>query len=300
MFSLLLYLPGMLRLTLCVGMDATFNKTHHTYHTSDVVKAPKPPPQQVDSKALVVVNCHGKIPWLDQVPSDWRLVVYQKCSETLGNLSRSYSDFREKNLRNIGPEECTAYFDYMLANYDDLTDITLFLHDDSLMSERKRPHTHFKHFSEIEDVVNRFFLAANRQDREYMSLGAAYLVEDTGGKSLDPYHTPAMRSIWPLVAARDDEAGTEMDFPEKIGFQPGAQVAVHKERIRAHPRAVYEGLKRHVLYGHTVPEGLGNVRMHCCAIERMWHIILGEPAILPGNSIASDLLNITKCSHPDC
>jgi len=254
-----------------------------------------------DSKTLVVVVCNKPTQWLEYVPPNYRLVVYQKCGKSVGNnISKLFSDFEEINhLPNFASEECSSYLHYMLTYYRNLTDITLFLHDDSLMGMRgDKDHTQFRTFPELDDAINRLFLASNKGKRSYMSLGSEYLTE----YAEYPSHGQAMKSMWPFFVDRDtnEESAEKSTFPLEIGFQPGAQIAVRKERILARPKDVYEGLNRHILYGYTIPNHLGGARAHCCALERTWHILLGEPAILPSDSISSDLLNKTKCNNPQC
>ena len=77
------------------------------------------------SYGLTVVHCREKnMEWLDDVPNDWHVTVYETCGQ---NVSRASLPFE-----NAGSEECSAYLQTMIEHYDSLPDINIFVQSDVL------------------------------------------------------------------------------------------------------------------------------------------------------------------------
>mmetsp|Transcript_2576 Transcript_2576/g.3908 ORF Transcript_2576/g.3908 Transcript_2576/m.3908 type:complete len:99 (-) Transcript_2576:154-450(-) len=66
----------------------------------------------------------------------------------------------------------------------------------------------------------------------------------------------------------------------KIISRPKACFGVHKDRILAHPKRVYQTLQQKILQAKKRVEA----RRRCCALEGMWHVLFGEPLTLPKTS----------------
>ena len=74
---------------------------------------------------LTVVHFHERnVSFLEEISPQWTLAVFETGGE---NVSRASIPFK-----NAGSEECTAYFEYMIQNYDNLPDITFFIQSDGL------------------------------------------------------------------------------------------------------------------------------------------------------------------------
>lgn len=121
-------LTWLFRFRLCRG-NCWFERDHVTTAGLQQVQTK----QQAPTFGLVVVHCsrNPEITWLDDVPSDWKLTVYETCGK---NISRGSIPFQ-----NRGHEECTGYFQYILDNYHDLPDINVFLQDDAMFEYKDRP-----------------------------------------------------------------------------------------------------------------------------------------------------------------
>lgn len=77
--------------------------------------------------------------------------------------------------------------------------------------------------------------------------------------------------------------GTYLNCPW-IARQRRTRFAVHRDRIRAHPREKYEILQKRIL-----EKDHDHARRHCGALENIWHAIFGEPPRLSAQSSVVDL-----------
>jgi Protein of unknown function (DUF3431) len=88
-----------------------------------------------DQYTLVVVNCQDNITWIEDVPDDWNVVLYEKCG--MNNAKDHFSFLKADQLTvhklsNQGAEECNGYLDYIYDYYYNLTSVTIFLHGDAI------------------------------------------------------------------------------------------------------------------------------------------------------------------------
>ena len=255
--------------------------------------------EEEDTYTLVVVRCKGDVQkWLKDVPEDWRIIVYEKCTK---ELTTKYS---VNTAINNGAEECNGYVDYMYDYYNNLTTTTVFFHDDGLTPydtkhEAHLLHTNFSHFDQVVDVTKRFVT----KNQAYVSFGVTTLGDTFG---TDEYHGEAQKVLWPLIVHSSNT--TVKNPPSSITFKPSAHMAVRKEAIQRHPRETYAGLLaqfRNVpnndIFVESDDDGdddydddeydyITNSRPLCCAMERMWHIFFGQPAILPRSAMVTDIL----------
>ncbi|CAB9526013.1 expressed unknown protein [Seminavis robusta] len=260
--------------------------------------------KEEESYTLVVVNCRVNMTWLLQVPSDWRIIVYEKCGR-----QEELSHVTYHTPTNAGAEECNGYLDYMHDYYQDLTTVTVFMHGDGLRSFSRHSgtsaHTPFDTFEPIANATRQFVT----REHPFLHFGIKELAEWWGR---DPNHGQAMKILWPLfrLSANSLLGGGTMSEdatrkvpkpPIQLTFRPSAHFAVRKEQIQMHPQSTYYALLQQLRHSNLIGDYPG-AREFCCAMERMWHIFFGEPAILPKRASASDLLNITECEmchHPE-
>eukprot|EP00539_Tryblionella_compressa_P008725 CAMPEP_0178763266 /NCGR_PEP_ID=MMETSP0744-20121128/17049_1 /TAXON_ID=913974 /ORGANISM="Nitzschia punctata, Strain CCMP561" /LENGTH=300 /DNA_ID=CAMNT_0020418129 /DNA_START=24 /DNA_END=923 /DNA_ORIENTATION=+ len=227
---------------------------------------------------MLVVRCRANLTWISDLPSDWRVVVYEKCGQTtIGN--ENITVFHNKAMTNVAPEECSSYVDYVYDFYHDLTDVTVFMQDDWMATVEKfkvinSPHTTFTNISELA-AVTKHLMEEPKDGRipHFLHYGKQEYVEGFGR---DPYHGVAEQALWPLIASARLEANsttTSTKPPEVITFRPGATFAVRKDRILANPRETYHAIKSHILIdgsSSTSQEKMYEHRRSCCAMERMW------------------------------
>jgi Protein of unknown function (DUF3431) len=280
--------------------DGTTRRDEHKQFLSSA--AEEQHTEEEDTYTLVVVCCRSNISWLQEVPSSWRIVVYDKCDQYTDKNYHKLNPTSRKNLirhtsPNQGPEECNGYLDYMHDYYDNLTSVTVFMHDDGLWPYSTHKgwdaHTPFTTFEPIVNATKQFVT----KDRPFLHLGVTSFREEWG---TDWYHGKAMKILWPYFAKLDpksDPPVVTLDLPPKdLTFKPSANFAVHKEQLQTRPKATYHALLQHFRFVNRVNRGGDThmvARQLCCAMERMWHIFFGEPAIMPREVMAMELLNVT-------
>ena len=236
---------------------------------------------------LVVVRCRGNMEWLNEVPSDWRIIVYEKCR------NRSPTKFSVTTAVNAGPEECNGYLDYIYDYYYNLTNVTVFFHEDGLIPYTKQNriraikngkewyHTGFYNFSEVVAATQEFLTP--QQDFLHFGTGTR---RDAFGE--DEYHGEAQKMLWPFFRTE------KMPYPPKqIIFKPSGHMAVAKEAIQKRSRDTYGAILQQARYSTDVSFWQDS-RQVCCAMERMWHLLFGQPPILPGSAMVYDILNERK------
>jgi Protein of unknown function (DUF3431) len=281
-----------------------------TISSSSSLSSSEEKEEENDTYTLVVVCCRANIAWLSQVPLDWRIVVYDKCERnnhdsllTKVNPTTTTISSRKNLLRhtvtNQGWEECNGYLDYMHDYYDNHTTVTVFMHDDGLWPYSTHQgwdaHTAFQTFDPIVNATKQFVT----KDHPFLHLGVTTFGEQWGKQS---YHGAAMKILWPYFAKVDPHSHPPVvrldPPPTNFTFKPSAHFAVRKEQLLIRPKATYYAMLQQFRFAGKV-NGRDNkymrARQFCCAMERMWHIFFGEPAILPKRAMAMELLNIT---HP--
>jgi hypothetical protein len=181
------------------------------------------------------------------------------------------TDFRA--IENVGAEECNGYLDYIIEFYHNLTDITVFMHDDGLIPYNTRKdsvsrHSPFYQFSQVAEATQRFltpgktgldeqFESATPLERGFVHFGILEIKEVWGQAE---YHGKAQKELWPFYATQENPQP-----PQTVTFKPSANMAVRKERILLRPLDVYRGLKRHVHHNRHITNGIGDARQYCCA-----------------------------------
>jgi Protein of unknown function (DUF3431) len=128
----------------CLGLILLFGNFHTSqlseFVSVDVAVAVNDHPTMDDANlpdqyTLVVVNCHDNITWLEDLPDDWSVVLYEKCG--MNNAQDHLSFLKAAQLTvhtppNEGAEECNGYLDYIYDYYYNLTSVTIFLHGDAI------------------------------------------------------------------------------------------------------------------------------------------------------------------------
>ena len=237
---------------------------------SQLEDAPRPVSPTV---SVVVCHCRENLEWLvkdvKNIPHNSSLHVYEKCgmnsTEFLTNGFRGGSkDFESIFVydQRDGPvrgDECTAYLDYIVSNYETLSDFTVFLQGD--------PDRHM-------------FLS-------YLSTALAGIV--SGRYSVPFLHlnfhrhyqttTPCMRDVEKLILSNVPEDAV---LP-LIGTYCCAQFIVSRDRIVANSRNFYANALS--LVNGSVADVCSPVpprrSSHCYVLEYLWHVVFGEDRFLP-------------------
>ena len=256
--------------------------------------------EEENSYTLVVVHCHANITWLNEVPLDWRIVLYEKCQHESGSDTENVtqrSNLIRHQLDSPGVEECNGYLDFMHDYYYNLTTVTVFMHDDGLWPYSKwkgrDAHTPFATFGPIAKATRKFVT----KEEPFLHFGVSD-VEETWGQ--DPVNAPSMKILWPYFAIPIPNT-TPLKFhlpspPKHFVFKPSAHFAVRKELLQMRPQATYLALLQQLRFAKTVWDFNSQVdaRQLCCAMERLWHIFFGLSSRLPKKATAMFRLQLSK------
>ena len=226
-----------------------------------------------DSYTLVVVRCRGNMTWTADVPSDWTVVVHEKCEDLPGtNFTSIFTD-----RQNDASEECTGYLDYIVNNYNKLSSVSVFMQDDGLSPWSKwkgeQAHTPFLNLTDLVKAVAKYL----KRDQGFLHLGVS-----TNEHQLS---TELLNIIWPFL-----KSPLVPDPPDHFVTKPSAHMAVRREQIHFRNLSTYQDLL-YMLRNHKkfVPENI-DLRDVCCQLEGSWHVLFGQPAELPTSAFVMDQL----------
>jgi len=231
--------------------------------------------EEEDTYTLVVIRCKGNLTWLSDVPRDWTIKIYEKCSTTPS------SKHSVMTATQAEAEECNGYLDYIVDYYDDLNSITAFMHDDGLYpwskSKGRSAHTPFHSFTQVVNATKQYLTST----QGYVTMGVTTRSEPFGE---DNYHGLAQKILWPYLQTKN------MSSPPKyINYKPSAHFAVRRQAIHSRSKSVYEAILNQTRHSRNVPNHLDS-RQVCCAMERMWHILFGELPNLPLETRIVDMM----------
>jgi hypothetical protein len=216
---------------------------------------------------VLFVHCREEnMTFLNDIPSDSKLTIYETCQQT---VSANYSI----QYKNAGSEECTSYLDYMIQNYHDLPEINLFLQSDALKGYgRHGGHIPFRDLSSLINTTKHAFAGPAFEGFFHYRKGETWFGGMLGEEN------PYMR-YYLNESMYDFELNYNMTNETKIITAPNACFAVHRKRILQRPLHVYIKLRDKILASDR-----DEARRRCCALESSWHVLLGEPPILPATS----------------
>lgn len=196
-------------------------------------------------------------------------------------------------LQYLLPErEHYTYLHHITANYNNLSDYTVFLHGHAQAWHQIEPAAWKTHALNITAL----------EDRGYISLRCALEMgctkpdpkdpeDDTTDTYLGRLHEPP--SFWPLrrrVGNLLKPLWKELlqpygfgDYPDEIAAPCCAQFAVSKAAIRAQPLEFWQGLMRPLKEDEGLwKDKLGarwNLEHSGNVYEYLWHVVFGRPAV---------------------
>ncbi|CAB9530884.1 expressed unknown protein [Seminavis robusta] len=238
---------------------------------------------------LTVVHCNedwSRMSWLDEIPSHWKLVIYETCGQT---ISKAFS----RPWKNAGPEECTGYLQTMIDQYDNLPDINIFFQSDGLLG-RGRPqkfytieHSPFKTIQELINATMEYSPSWN--ESHFLHYGPKFLriLNVNSKENYIDYNAREVLDTMQMPYLKIHENNTALNATSSM-TRSGACFAVSPDRIRAKPVELYKQL-RDSLYDAFEEGGSRKSRPRCCALEQLWHAILGSPYVLPTNETVDHL-----------
>ena len=233
---------------------------------------------------IVLPHCREDLTWLangsllQALPARTRIFVYQKCGgdesviHHLSALLESHIQLIYTQLDDAADpatglaarrDECTAYLSHVVREYDNLADMTLFLHGDP------SDHTPFG----LINVLLRGISLGTFNDLDFVHLGSPRLVAT---------YNPCQHDIY--------ERAVNRPLTGKLYTYCCSQFAVSKGRIRQRTLEEYAQMLRLVdgsvadaceRIGPSYEKYAGQRLSHCFFLEFMWHVVFGEPDELP-------------------
>ena len=167
----------------------------------------------------------------------------------------------------------------MVDYYDGgFTDVTVFMHDDGLFPWSKwrgsSAHTPFSNFTQLVDAIDKY-------QEDFLHLGVHGFVKRDFFD--DPFAGVVLQSIWPYLKSE-----LVPKPPWELTFKPSAHMVVRKEALYTRPKWVYQALLQHARTSTDIWGIVDPARKFCCALENTWHILFGQPAILPLKNLLTD------------
>ncbi|KAL3895579.1 MAG: hypothetical protein SGPRY_013479, partial [Prymnesium sp.] len=242
------------------------------------------------SLLLVLVRCDEPLsPVLKQLRSlPFPYLIYQKVGGGCNRHALPDSEASRTRLLplNIG-RECIGYLQYITDEYTNLPPAVAFL--------QWGAETHMP-FRGLGLGVNLHYLVNS-------SAGFVALSKNTFEGVWPAPCEPA--SILPAFASCSDAYWWELTTdgplagslpPRRLRFFANGIFAVTAERIRQHPRSFYRELlsrlsgdaplrcvdgKAYRAFHNRNSSGIVKAEVDCLVLEKLWHVMFGEPAMLP-------------------
>lgn len=188
---------------------------------------------------------------------------------------------------NGSTRECGGYLSYMVDNYDTLPEVTIFLQGRPLArseSHDQKQHIDWHSDAYIMQVI--YIIGMHPEKVKYCSLNKFRSNWLPADKRLYPWYYRDVRKVIEGQEAanfahmKNAIVPPMLQSPHGAGCFCCAQFAVSRERIRMHPKVVYEQLLRYVLEEPTKSDK-ATLNFRCAQLERLWHMLFGEPAMCP-------------------
>jgi Protein of unknown function (DUF3431) len=225
------------------------------------------------SLTFIICHCREDLSWISQnikfIPPNSALFIYEKCKQNSTDfLTETAANIFDRNIYvidrpdgEVRGDECSGFLTHLTSFYDQLTDYTILLQSD--------PNHHL--FFSYLDVVLRGISIGSYHNIPFLHLNFHRHVTTS---------TPCMRSVESVLYSQ-----TESDISQLPLIQTYccSQFIVTKDRILSHSKEFYT----HMLYmvDGTYPDlcvkGKPVRSSQCYIFEFLWHIVFGEPRILP-------------------
>lgn len=239
------------------------------------------------STDIVLPHCREDLSWLGNsslvqfLPARTRVFIYEKCGgdESLlhqlqavlpANVQLVFSQLEDSADPATGQaarrDECTAYLSHVVMHWEDLADVTLFLHGDP------SDHTPFG----LLNLVFRGLTLGTFSQLDFVHLGSPRLVAT---------YNPCQDDIYQRAFGRPSQ--------HRLFTYCCSQFLVSKRRIRARPLGDYVRMLQLVdgtvadqceRIGPSYEKYAGQRLSHCFFLEFMWHVVFGQDDELPSRA----------------
>eukprot|EP00435_Cladocopium_sp_Y103_P036720 s1262_g9.t1 len=239
------------------------------------------------STDIVLPHCREDLSWLGNsslvqfLPARTRVFIYEKCGgdETLlrqlqavlpANVQLVFTRLDDSADPATGQaarrDECTAYLSHVVMHWEDLAEVTLFLHGDP------SDHTPFG----LLNLVFRGLTLGTFGQLDFVHLGSPRLVAT---------YNPCQDDIYQRAFGRPSQ--------HRLFTYCCSQFLVSKRRIRARPLGDYVRMLQLVdgtvadqceRIGPSYEKYAGQRLSHCFFLEFMWHVVFGQDDELPSRA----------------
>ncbi|CAJ1328636.1 unnamed protein product [Effrenium voratum] len=221
---------------------------------------------------MVICHCRESLDWLQgpsfYVPKKGAAVdvfIYEKCNfETNLALSPKFRSVSRIIVDDQGMrrDECSGYLRHLIDHYQDPADYTFFFQADA------EDHMHFGYLSLVLKSIEQHALTS-----AFVHLNYPRLIT-----SMSPCRAEVFRQLFDRYPGRN------------LGSYCCAQFMVSKERLLANPLERYQRMQQ-MLFSDS-PAECHDIPGHstlCLMFEVYWHVLFGEPDVLPLRSENSQL-----------
>ncbi|KAI1379087.1 hypothetical protein F4677DRAFT_410501 [Hypoxylon crocopeplum] len=217
---------------------------------------------------------------LQQLPNNLELVIASTTSENISWFHEYLSDITTNIYVTDDPKavpripvnkghETMPYFTYIIDHYDNLPNITIFLH-----SQRFQWHNDNQDFDGLQMLQN--IRLSYIQEIGYANLRCAWAV----GCPAEIRPAADEKTTWEgdmmakyIFAQAWRELFPDRQAPEIVGASCCGQFAVTRDSIRRHPKQDYERWRQWLINTSLDDRTSGTV------LEYLWHIIFGKDAV---------------------
>lgn len=178
---------------------------------------------------------------------------YNEDTSWVNNLKYKYQIISKAGIPREHPpnkgNEASSFLQYIITNYENLDDVTVFVH-----GHRNDWH----HKENMDEKINRMEF-----DKDYYNINT-----NDNGNSLTPLlkHPESLAKMKQMLPQLGNILNIRFE-PEKIIYRNSAQFYVKKELIKRHSKETYFKLHAWLMYNRETSFFTGR------AFEYIWHII---------------------------
>jgi len=217
-----------------------------------------------------------EITWLRELRGiSHELYTEGEFADTQPGLRRLHGMAKPRSRTGVSTHECGGILSYIVRNYDNLPNVTVFLHGHPLRGIFSRMQEH-RDFHSDPHIFHTIRAMANSSDKiSHCSLNTMYL--DWRLPSEPPWYVRGWRKEFARRRGFEDVRRILSPLIPSQGTCCFccSQFAVSRARIHLHPPSFYKQLLA------FVQDALDDTDSGCNLLEFVWHLIFGEPAVCP-------------------
>lgn len=214
------------------------------------------------SKCITIARYNKNIDWVDDIPNDINVVVYNK-GEPIQPLHRNV---RIKNVDNIGIDQA-SHLQYIIDNYDNLPDLVLFAQDDFNRHTEELINIYEMNYSErdVAFYIDLMFKEASLYGHSLNAFAYDYygVFSPSYGFKLPNCYSDHFRTD--LTFGEWFEQNIKTPYPSNFLWFKCAIFAVHKRFILKRPKEFYQNLFKQFQHQRNEIDHF---------MERSWYYVL--------------------------